>query len=71
LSVYNDTSYAYPEIVPSVSTYSVQGCYIDPVAARVLNGYMFADETGMTVQEYLVAYQGRGWELFSLPPSHP
>ncbi|KAN0092429.1 WSC domain containing protein [Hyaloscypha variabilis] len=34
LSVYNDTSYVYPEIVQSVGTYSVQECYVDPVAAR-------------------------------------
>ena len=66
LSLYNYTSYVYPEIVPSVGAYSVQGCYVDAVATRVLNGYMFTDGAGMTVQECVGACQGRGCELFSL-----
>jgi len=50
--------------VQSVGAYTVQGCYVDLVAARVLNGYMFADGTGMTVQECVGTCQGKGCKLF-------
>ena len=63
----------YPEIVPSVCAYNVQRCYVDTAAARVLDGYMFADTTGMTVQECVSACRGRGCEFLSsfLSKSHP
>lgn len=48
----------------SVGAYTVQGCYVDLVAARVLNGYMFADGTVTTVQECVGTCQGKGCKLF-------
>lgn len=63
LSIYNYTSYVYPQIVTSTGAYKVQGCYIDAVAARVLDGYSFTDGTGMTVQECVGVCQGKGCGL--------
>ena len=58
-----------PEIVPSIGAYNVQGCYTDAPATRVLGGYQFQDNTGMTMQECVGACQGKGCELSFVVPS--
>jgi hypothetical protein len=61
LSVYNFTSYVYPQIVPSVGAYTQPACFTDSQAARGLSSYSFASTTSMTVETCVTGCQAKGY----------
>ncbi|WVR00301.1 hypothetical protein IAU59_007444 [Kwoniella sp. CBS 9459] len=61
LSVYNYTAYVPPQLVASVSTYKLQGCYTEPTKGRALAAYSFTNSTGMTAEWCVSGCQLKGY----------
>ncbi|OCF32159.1 hypothetical protein I316_06073 [Kwoniella heveanensis BCC8398] len=62
LSVYNYTSYVAPQLVASVGTYKLQGCYSEPTSnGRALGAYSFTNSTGMTAEWCVSGCQLKGY----------
>ena len=50
LSLWNNTAYASPAVVPRVGSYVSHGCYPEATAGRLLGGPSYTNATGMTVE---------------------
>ncbi|WVW80508.1 hypothetical protein I302_102492 [Kwoniella bestiolae CBS 10118] len=61
LSVYNYTSYVPPQLVASVGTYQLQGCYTEPSNGRALAAYSFTNSTGMSAEWCVSGCQLKGY----------
>ncbi|OCF56894.1 hypothetical protein L486_05749 [Kwoniella mangroviensis CBS 10435] len=61
LSVYNYTSYVAPQLIATVGTYQLQGCYSEPSNGRALSAYSFSNSTGMTAEWCVSGCQLKGY----------
>lgn len=61
LSVYNYTAYVPPQLVPTVGTFKLQGCYSEPPNARALPAYSFTNTTSMTAELCVAGCQAKGY----------
>jgi hypothetical protein len=63
LSVYNNTAYVAPSILPSIGDYNLKGCYTDSTASRGLSAYSFVNGTGMTEELCVTTCQAKGYSI--------
>jgi len=61
LSVYNYTAYVPPQLVPTVGTYKLQGCYGEPSGKRALPSYSFVNATSMSAELCVTGCQTKGY----------
>lgn len=63
LSVYNNTAYVAPYILPSIGSYNLKGCYTDSGPTRALSGYSFTNATAMTEEMCVGTCQAKGYSM--------
>ena len=61
MSVYNYTAYVPPQLVLSVNTYKLQGCYAEPTGTRALPSYSFVNGTAMTAEMCVSGCQAKAY----------
>lgn len=61
LSVYNYTAYIAPQLVPTVDTYKLQGCYAEPSTGRALAAISFTNSTGNTAEWCIAGCKAKGY----------
>ncbi|WWC68300.1 uncharacterized protein I206_102224 [Kwoniella pini CBS 10737] len=61
LSVFNYTSYVPPQLISTVGTYKLQGCYSEATSGRALPSYSFTNSTGMTAEWCVSGCQAKNY----------
>jgi hypothetical protein len=62
LSVYNNTAYVMPVVVPSVGAYQMTACYSDSTTARAFNSYVWTSPNTMTVEACVNTCSSRNYQ---------
>lgn len=58
--MYNNTLYKPVQVVPSVATYTSQGCYTEGTKGRALSSASYSDGKNMTVESCVGFCKGKG-----------